>query len=66
MYARHCDHRPECDSWQRIGAEQPVFITVAGPWQQEYHFCSLSCLMFWAAAHSAPTEVVSTESNEGN
>jgi hypothetical protein len=62
MYARHCDTEG-CDTWQRIGADQPTFITVAGPatWGQEYHFCTLSCLIFWAAAHSAPTEVVAND-----
>lgn len=62
MYARHCDLEG-CDSWQRVITDQPHFITVHCPGFPEFHLCSLDHVMHWAAKHSAPTEVVSTEGN---
>jgi hypothetical protein len=58
MYARHCDAE-SCDSWQRV--DTTVFITVHCPGHPEFHFCTLNCLMLWAAANSVPTEAVAND-----
>lgn len=57
----HCD-RDGCDSWQRLASELPPDWVVAAPARDrdaEFGvFCSLDCLMQWAAAHSEPTETL--------
>lgn len=55
MIAYHCDTEG-CDSWQRSEADNLVFHTLIDPDENETHFCSLNCVMLWAAAHSSPTE----------
>lgn len=61
MFAHHCD-REGCDTWQRLDTDAPQFTTVTFPrtWTtRDHHFCTLDCLMHWAATHSMPTEVQS-------
>ncbi|MEV6219866.1 hypothetical protein [Nocardia sp. NPDC051833] len=64
--AVHCD-RDECDTWQRTGDDLPTgwWILTASPrrflaWNEQaeksWAFCTLDCLMHWAAARSTPTE----------
>jgi len=45
VIALHCDN-PGCDSWQREPFD--AFLVVAGQGGQN-HFCSVDCIMFWAA-----------------
>lgn len=53
-YALHCDHAG-CETWQFAPAE--AFLTLAGGHSTEHHhFCTLDCLMHWAAEKSIPTD----------
>jgi hypothetical protein len=52
--ALHCD-RAGCDAWQLAPAE--AFLTLAGGYSTTHsHFCSLDCLLHWAAENSVPTD----------
>lgn len=53
-YALHCDNTG-CEAWQLDPA--PGFLTLAGGYSTSHsHFCTLNCLMHWAAEHSIPTD----------
>lgn len=57
--AYHCDWEG-CDSWQRIrGVHAIGWLKLSTEDDQvPNHFCTLDCLMQWAAAHSEPTETL--------
>lgn len=62
MMAYHCD-RDGCDSWQRLPTANPLWLVLkggSGSLARESHFCTLDCLMHWAAERSAPTETVAS------
>ena len=63
--AVHCD-RDGCDTWQRTESDLPVdwFNVTTNRLHHrwgadntaQWSFCTLDCLMHWAAARSTPTE----------
>lgn len=56
-YATHCD-REGCNTFQRVNSDFPAFLELSQGDDIVAHFCCLDCCMIWAAAHSAPTEVI--------
>ena len=56
-YATHCDAE-SCDSWQRTDSEFLPFLELSEGEELVGNFCTLDCLMKWAAANSWPTETV--------
>jgi hypothetical protein len=64
VIALHCD-QDGCDSWARTGSYAAgEFLTVTGhdavtKHTFEHIFCTLDCVMQWAAAHSEATEEIS-------
>ena len=58
MIGWHCD-RDECDSWVRAYGEFARRWLVLGADDKVMaHFCSLDCLMHWAAKYSEPVETI--------
>jgi hypothetical protein len=62
-----CD-REGCDTWQRMTDDTEdhwVIVHLNNPdFEDEVvtrHFCTVDCLMHWAAANSVPTEVIRDE-----
>jgi hypothetical protein len=54
--ALHCD-REGCDTWQNLPAS--LWIVVSNPdGRNASHFCTLDCMMHWAADNSVPTVTV--------
>lgn len=56
-YATHCDCEG-CDTWQKVDSDFAPFLELAEGEDLLGHFCTLDCLMLWAAGNSEPTEVV--------
>ncbi|WP_188827629.1 hypothetical protein [Nocardia camponoti] len=54
--AKHCD-RDGCDSWQHIDAEPSDWAELHFV-DDVRHFCSIDCVMNWAAANSQPSETI--------
>ena len=54
MISFHCD-RNTCDTWTY---NLPTMLRLTGQGDGEHHFCTLDCLMHWAAQHSEPTTVI--------
>lgn len=53
--AYHCEW-DSCDSWARAGSDAAAEFITATSMDLVWHFCTLHCLMHWAAAKSEPTE----------
>lgn len=57
MNSYHCD-ADGCDQWQPTDADVSIFYVLVGPEDEENHFCSLNCVMLWAAKYSPVSKAV--------
>lgn len=60
MNAYHCD-ADGCDHWQQVDADAPIFYVLTDPNEEETHFCSLNCVLLWAAKYSPVSKARATE-----
>jgi hypothetical protein len=54
LLALHCDY-DQCDSWQREPSQS--FLVLTGQDSKDNHFCSVDCIMHWAAQFG-PKDVI--------